>query len=197
MPLSKVTSHWLWLSRKEASATIGTELSRRLSLSLSLSRPVLFTLPPCRSLICQALLYPGNTMTSLRLCCLTGILTMQRQGWGTGAHSPDMLLQQLFSLLCSGFILRNPFVPLLSLCLPLFPQSSLCHIHTFSLIYSFYLLPIPDSSTSRCLLPVLTKWNQAAGQIIRWDICLGTHLQKGIILALRHHFSQTWQQKCF
>lgn len=91
---------------------------------------------PDAALICQALMYPGNTMTSLRLCCLTGILTMWRQGWGTGAHSPDMLLQQLFSFLCSRFILCNPFFPLLSLRLPLPPVLSLSHTHSY-LIYLF------------------------------------------------------------
>lgn len=148
---------------------------------------------PDAALICQALLYPGNTMTSLRLCCLTGILTMQRQGWGTGAHSPDMLLQQLFSFLCSQFILCNPFFPLLSLRLPLSSVLSLSNTHSY-LIYLFSLSPIPYSlfsSLSLCLLPSLTKPYQAACQIIRQDICLKTHLQKGIILSHRHNFNQT------
>lgn len=152
---------------------------------------------PDAALICRALLYPGNTMTSLRLCCLTGILTMQRQGWGTGAHSPDMLLQQLFSFLCSRFILCNPFFPLLSPRLPLSPVLSLSNTHT-QLSYLFIspssdpLFSLPSSlSPSLCLLPSLTKSYQAACQIIRWDICLKTHLQMDIILSHRHNFNQT------
>lgn len=146
---------------------------------------------PDAALICQAPLYPGNTMTSLRLCCLTGILTMQRQGWGTGTHSPDMLLQQLFSFLCSQFILCNPFFPHLSPRLPL-PLSFLCQMQA---LYLFSPTPIPHSFFSPSLsvssLPSLRKSYQAACQIIRWDICLKTHLQKGIILSHRHNFNQT------
>lgn len=111
-----------------------------MSLSVSL---------PDAALICQALLYPGNTMTSLRLCCLTGILTMQRQGWGTGAHSPDMLLQQLFSFLCSQFILCNPLFPLLSPRLPLSPVLSLSNTHSslnYLLIFFLFLQSLILSS---------------------------------------------------
>lgn len=126
------------------------------SLCYHRNRIKLPCLPPRRSLICQAPLYPGNTMTSLRLCCLTGILTMQRQGWGTGAHSPDMLLQQLFSFLCSGFILCNPFVPLLSLRLPLSPALSLSHIFSYLFILSspnpwFFYLPSSAPSSYKVI----------------------------------------------
>lgn len=84
----------------------------------------------CRSLICPASPTPEKTVTSLCLCCLTGILTMQRQGQGTGTRSADMHLQQLFSLLCCGFILCNPSVPLLSLC-PSLPPVLFLSLHLF------------------------------------------------------------------
>ena len=120
-------------------------------------------------------------MTSLRLCRLKGILTMQRQGWGTGKHSPDMLLQQLFSFLCSQFILCNPLFPPLSLNLTLSPVLSLSNtgtafIFSFSSPFSFF------SSISLCLLPGLRESYQVASQIIRHNICLKT--QRGIILSL-------------
>lgn len=90
---------------------------------------------PDAALICQALQYPGNTMTSHRLCCLTGILSMHRQGWGTGVRSPNMLLQRLFSFLCSQFIHCNPFFPL-SPWLPLSPVLPLSNPQFFYL-FSF------------------------------------------------------------
>lgn len=137
-------------------------------------------------------------MTSLRLCCLTGILTMQRQDWETGTHSPDMLLQQLFSFLCSWFILcksllSSPFPAPASLPCPLSVRCThFCNLFIFS-----FSNPLFSRLFYLSLLLSLRKSYQAACQIIRQDICLKTYLQTDIIFSRRHNFNQTWQQNVF
>lgn len=110
-------------------------------------------------------------------------------------HSPNMLLQRLFSFLCSQYIHCNPFFPL-SLHLLLAPVL-LVKSAVFIYLFFLFLQTINLCSSSPCLFPSLRKSYQAACQIIRWDICLKTHLQKGIIPAQRHNFNQTRQQNVF
>lgn len=120
-----------------------------------------------------------------------------------------MLLQQLFSFLCSRFILCNPFFPLLFPAPACFPcplavTHTRTHTHTshtcliclfiFPFLQSLILPPPPSLAV---FLPSFTKSYQAVCQIIRRDICLKTHLQTGIILSHRRNFNQTWQQNVF
>ena len=128
-----------------------------------------------------------------------------------------MLLQQLFSFLCSRFILCNPFFPLPFPAPASFPcplvvththiqtqththtHTSRTH-HTHTCLICLFIFPslqslfLPPPPSLAVFLPSLTKSYQAVCQIIRQDICLKTHLQTGIILSHRRNFNQTWQQ---
>lgn len=149
-----------------ASAAIGTDLSCAPSLSRSL----------CCSLICPAPPPPEKAVTSRRLCCLTGILTTQRQGQGTGFTQP----RHAFAGICFlCFVLGLFFVIPPFFSSPhahLFPLSAPCH---FS-----YLLPLSRSNVPILLLllylsPHLPESQRIkrACQTIRQDICLRTGLQ--------------------
>lgn len=105
--------------------------------------------------------------------------------------------QTCFCSGCFRFFVLNIFIVIPSF---LFPCTSFSPLSSLSNVYLFiflFLQTINLCSSSPCLFPSLRKSYQAACQIIRWDICLKTHLQKGIIPAQRHNFNQTRQQNVF
>lgn len=107
--------------------------------------------------------------------------------------------QTCFCSGCFRFFVLNIFIVIPSF---LFPCASFSPLSSLSnplclFIYFLFLQTINLCSSSPCLFPSLRKSYQAACQIIRWDICLKTHLQKGIIPAQRHNFNQTRQQNVF
>lgn len=107
--------------------------------------------------------------------------------------------QTCFCSGCFRFFVLNIFIviPFSSFPAPPSRPCPPCQIRRVYLFIFLFLQTINLCSSSPCLFPSLRKSYQAACQIIRWDICLKTHLQKGIIPAQRHNFNQTRQQNVF
>lgn len=103
-----------------------------------------------------------------------------------------MHLQQLFSLLCCGFILCNPSVPLLSLC-PSLPPVLFLSLHLF---IHFISLKCADSLLLYPLRLVSQSHTISSGPAKQLDeIFVWGPVRR--FLPLGDNFNQTWQKDVF
>lgn len=131
------------------------------------------SLPLCCSLICPAPTPPQKTVTSRRLCCLTGILC--RDEARERAHAAQTCIHSS-CFLC--FVLGLFVIPsfLSSPHAHLFPLSAPCH---FPYLFLLSRSNVPIPLLLIYLSPHLPESHRIkrACQTIRRDICLRTRLQ--------------------